>query len=162
MLYSMYTNTNPLSTANTEGIFLWGLVTAWFYFFFRPNHLRSIVMISSTMMPDATPANTDRRKEYADNMYTPFLLPDWVRQRCKLYHSGRDTTITSCSAVSIFSNFEFTNSSQISGTLDAKTCKGSLITMLLQFLKKCVVIHVFSSYKWILFSILILRILVVG
>ena len=23
-------------------------------------------MISSTMMPDATPANTDRRKEYAD------------------------------------------------------------------------------------------------
>ncbi|EEG37403.1 hypothetical protein EUBHAL_00755 [Anaerobutyricum hallii DSM 3353] len=28
MLYSMYTNTNPLSTANTEGIFLWGLVTA--------------------------------------------------------------------------------------------------------------------------------------
>ena len=34
-------------------------------------------MISSTMMPDATPANTDRRKEYADNMYTPFLLPEW-------------------------------------------------------------------------------------
>lgn len=33
-------------------------------------------MISSTMMPDATPANTDRRKEYADNMYTPFLLPE--------------------------------------------------------------------------------------
>lgn len=38
-------------------------------------------MISSTMMPDATPANTDRRKEYADNRYTPFLLPEWGRQR---------------------------------------------------------------------------------
>jgi len=34
-------------------------------------------MISSTMMPNATPANIDRRKEYADNMYTPFLLPEW-------------------------------------------------------------------------------------
>ena len=66
----------PLGTANTEG-FYFGLGCRLFYFFFRPNHLRSIVMISSTMMPDATPANTDRRKEYADNMYTPFLLPEW-------------------------------------------------------------------------------------
>lgn len=56
---------------------MWGLVTAWFYFFFRSNHLRSIVKISSTRMPETIPANTDRRKEYADNMYTPFLLPEW-------------------------------------------------------------------------------------
>ena len=47
---------------------MWGLVTAWFYFFFRSNHLRSIVKISSTRMPETIPANTDRRKEYADNI----------------------------------------------------------------------------------------------
>lgn len=60
----------PLGTANTEG-FYFGLGCRLFYFFFRPNHLRSIVMISSTMMPDATPANTEKRKEYNDIICAP-------------------------------------------------------------------------------------------
>ena len=67
------------------------------------------------MMPDATPANTDRRKEYADNMYTPFLLPEdtekvdytvyiWYNVSIKYRRCFYDRTTAEIDAKSIHGN----------------------------------------------------------
>lgn len=53
----------PLSSANTEGDFFVGFGYRMFYFLFRSNHLRMSINIISTIIPDTTPATTEKRKE---------------------------------------------------------------------------------------------------